>query len=110
MTNFYERQLQRMFGESEVLSADTVFAGKAMVSKISDDLRAKIEFVTARVSGQYEGLKLSIINKNEGLIDSQTFMFHEIIGLKGAPKETYELIKMDFINTHQAKKPYKTAM
>lgn len=76
-----------MFGESEVLSADTVFAGKAMVSKISDDLRAKIEFVAARVSGQYEGLRLSIINKNEGLIDSQTFMFHEIIGLKGAARD-----------------------
>ena len=58
-----------------------------LVSKISDDLRAKIEFVTARVSGQYEGLKLSIINKNEGLIDSQTFMFHEIIGLKGASRD-----------------------
>ena len=87
MTNFYERQLKRMFGDSEVLSADTVFAGKAMVSKISADLRAKIEFVTARVSGQYEGLKLSIINKNEGLIDSQTFMFHEIIGLKGTARD-----------------------
>ena len=87
MTNFYERQLKRLFGDSEVLSADTVFAGKAMVSKISDDLRAKIEFVTARVSGQYEGLKLSIINKNEGLIDSQTFMFHEIIGLKGTARD-----------------------
>ena len=87
MTNFYERQLKRMFGDSEVLSADTRFAGKAMISKISDELRAKIEFVTARVSGQYEGLKLSIINKNEGLVDSQTFMFHEIIGLKGVARE-----------------------
>ena len=41
MSSFYERQMQRMFGDSEVLSADTIFAGKAMVSKISDDLRAK---------------------------------------------------------------------
>ena len=32
-------------------------------------------------------MKLSIINKNEGLIDSQTFMFHEIIGLKGAARD-----------------------
>ena len=87
MSSFYERQMRRMFGDSEVLSADTIFAGKAMVSKISDDLRAKVEFVTARVSGQYEGLKLSIINRNEGLIDSQTFMFHEIIGLKGAARD-----------------------
>ena len=77
--SFYESQLKRMFGQSELLSADTVFAGKAMLSKISDDLRAKVEFITAKVSGQYEGLKLSIISKNEGVIDSQAFMFHEII-------------------------------
>ena len=83
MNNFYERQLVRMFGDSKVLTADKVFAGKAMISRIGEDLRAKVEFVTARVSGQYEGLRLSIINTKEGLIDSQTFMFHEIIGLKG---------------------------
>lgn len=87
MTNFYERQLKRMFSDLDTESGDTVFAGKAMLSKISDDLRAKVEFVTGRVAGQYEGLKLSIINKNEGVIDTQTFMFHEIIGLKGAARD-----------------------
>ena len=50
MTNFYEIQLKRMFGDSELLSADTIFSGKTMVSKIGDDLRDKVEFVTARVS------------------------------------------------------------
>ena len=87
MNNFYERQLKRMFGDSKVLPADKVFAGKAMVSRIGENLRAKVEFVTARVSGQYEGLKLSIINTKEGVIDSQTFMFHEIIGLKGTARD-----------------------
>ena len=87
MTNFYERQLKRIFGESDVLSEDTIFAGKAMVSKIGEDLRAKVEFVTARVSGQYEGLMLSIINRNGGFIDRQSFMFHEIIGLKGPSRD-----------------------
>ena len=87
MTNFYERQLKRMFSDIGSQSTDTVFAGKAMLSKISDDLRAKVEFVTGRMASQYEGLKLSIISKNEGIIDSQTFMFHEIIGLKGASRD-----------------------
>lgn len=87
MINFYEKQLKRMFSELDTDFGDTVFAGKAMLSKISDDLRAKIEFVTGRVSGQYEGLKLSIINKNEGVIDTQTFMFYEIIGMKGAERD-----------------------
>ena len=87
MTNFYERQLKRMFSDLDSDSTDTVFAGKAMLSKISDDLRAKVEFVTGRMASQYEGLKLSIISKKEGIIDSQSFMFHEIIGLKGASRD-----------------------
>ena len=87
MTNFYERQLKRMFSDMDSDSTDTVFAGKAMLSKISDDLRAKVEFVTARVSGQYEGLKTSIINRKEGVVDSHTVMFHEVIELKGASRD-----------------------
>lgn len=41
MGTFYENQLKRMFGESELLSADTIFSGKAMISKIGEDLRCK---------------------------------------------------------------------
>ena len=85
--NFYEKQLKRMFSDFDRQSGDTIFAGKAMLSIISDDLRAKVEFITTRVAGQYEGLRLSIINKHDGVIDSQAFMFHEIIGLKGPKKD-----------------------
>ena len=85
--NFYEKQLKRMFPDFDTQSGDTIFAGKAMLSIISDDLRAKVEFITTRVAGQYEGLRLSIINKHDGVIDSQTFMFHEIVGLKGPKKD-----------------------
>ena len=85
--NFYEKQLKRMFPDFDRQSGDTIFAGKAMLSIISDDLRAKVEFITTRVAGQYEGLRLSIINKHDGVIDSQAFMFHEIIGLKGPKKD-----------------------
>lgn len=85
--NFYEKQLKRMFPDCDTQSGDTIFAGKAMLSIISDDLRAKVEFITTRVAGQYEGLRLSIINKHDGVIDSQAFMFHEIVGLKGPKKD-----------------------
>ena len=52
MTNFYEKQLKKIFNDLESDGIDTVFAGKAMLTKISDDLRAKVEFVTGRVAGQ----------------------------------------------------------
>ena len=58
--NFYEKQLKRMFPDFDTQSGDTIFAGKSM---------------------------LSIINKNEGVIDSQSFMFYEIIGMKGPEKD-----------------------
>ena len=85
--NFYEQQLKRMFPELDTQSGDTVFAGKSMLTIIGDNLRAKVEFITGRVAGQYEGLRLSIINKNEGVIDSQSFMFYEIIGMKGSARD-----------------------
>jgi len=89
MTNFYEKELKRMFESSEYISEDSVYAGKAVITKISDDLRAKVEFVTDRVANQYEGLRLSIINRNEGVVDSQTFKFYEIIGLKGSDRKPH---------------------
>ena len=38
---FYEKELMSIFGDSEVLSADTVSSGKMMISKIGKDIRAK---------------------------------------------------------------------
>ena len=86
MANFYESQLKIMFGDSEFLSTDTIFSGKMMISKIGEDLRAKVEFVTAGVANNYAGLKTSIINRKEGIVDSHTLMFYEVMGLKKGNK------------------------
>lgn len=79
---FYERELEKIFGDSEFLSADTVITGKTLITKIGEDLRAKVDFVTINVHKQYEGLRLSIINRTQGVIDSHQFNFVDIIGLK----------------------------
>ncbi len=78
----FEKEMRRMFCESENLSADTIFTNKAMLSPIGKDLRAKVEFIHTNVSDHYNALKLSIINRTEGLVDSQVFKFRDIIGLK----------------------------
>lgn len=53
---FYEKELHRLFEDSERISADTVFAGKTMITKIGEDLRAKVQFVNTKISGQYDAL------------------------------------------------------
>ena len=80
---FYEKELHRLFDDSERISMDTVFAGKTMITKIGEDLRAKVQFVNTKISGQYDALRLTIINRHEGTVDSETLKFSDIIGMKG---------------------------
>lgn len=77
----YEHELMKIFGDSELLSEDTVSSGKTMISKIGADLRAKIQFVTSGYANHYDALKVSIINRNEGVVDEQRFKFSDIIGI-----------------------------
>ena len=79
---FYEKELKKIFGDSMLLSADTVSFGKTMMSKIGEDLRAKIEFVTSGHANHYDALKVSIIKRNEGVVDEQRFKFSDIIGIQ----------------------------
>ena len=79
---FYEKELLKIFGDSELLSADTVSSGKTMISKIGGDLRAKIQFVTSGHANHYDALKVSIIKRNEGIVDEQRFKFSDIIGVQ----------------------------
>ncbi len=78
----FEREMRKIFGESENLSADALFSNKVMIMPISENLRAKVEFITTQVSDHYNALKLSIINRTEGVIDTQVFKFKDIIGMK----------------------------
>ena len=79
---YFEHELKMIFGESENLSADTIFSGKSMVSDIGGDLRAKVRFISTGIANQYNGLRLSIINRQQGEIDCETFLFRDIVGLK----------------------------
>ena len=83
LLTFYEKELHRLFDDSERISMDTVFAGKTMITKIGEDLRAKVQFVNTKISGQYDALRLTIINRHEGTVDSETLKFSDIIGMKG---------------------------
>ena len=83
LLTFFEKELHRLFDDSERISDDTVFAGKTMITKIGEDLRAKVQFVNTKISGQYDALRLTIINRHEGTVDSETFKFKDIIGMKG---------------------------
>lgn len=79
----FEKELRNMFDSSEIIKAKT-YSGKSMLGKIDDDLRVKASFVTAGVADVYSALRVKIINRTEGEIDSQLFKFADIIGTQSS--------------------------
>ena len=59
---------------------DQKYVGRMCYGTIGGDLRARVEFVTLGVSDHYAGIKASIINRKEGVVDSVLLRFTDIWG------------------------------
>ena len=78
---FFEKELRTMFGDTDIIK-EPHFVGKAMLGKIDDDLRVKVEFIATHTTNNYDALRLHIINRTEGTVDAQTFKFADLIGMQ----------------------------
>lgn len=75
----FEKEFKGMFGSSDLIK-EKVYSGKTMIGRLDDDLRVKASFVTTGVADVYSALRVKIINRTEGEVDSQIFKFSDIIG------------------------------
>lgn len=80
MTKF-EQELRRMFDHDAVFSK-TKFAGNACYGRLTDRIRVKIHFQTGMVADHYDRLKVTLLNRNEGVIDTVTLKFQDLWGMK----------------------------
>ena len=77
--NFYEKEMRNFFGNSELLQ-DAHFCGRTCLARLDEDLRVKLQLTTTGIIDQYDAVKLSIINRTDGVVDQQLFRFSDIIG------------------------------
>ena len=77
--NFFESELKKIMGDSAILK-DQKYVGRMSYGTIGGDLRARVEFVTLGVSNHYAGIKASVINRKEGVVDSILLRFSDIWG------------------------------
>ena len=77
--NFFESELKKIMGDSAILK-DQKYVGRMCYGTIGGDLRARVEFVTLGVSDHYAGIKASVINRKEGVVDSVLLRFTDIWG------------------------------
>ena len=79
--NFFEKELRNMFGKSEMLQ-DAKFCGRVMLSRLDDDLRLKLQFKSIGTADHYNAIEAKVLNRNDGEVDKQVFLFKDIIGFR----------------------------
>lgn len=79
--DFFERELKKIMMDSGMLK-DQKYAGRKCYGTVDGDIRARIEFVSLGLSENYGGIKVTLINRKEGPIDSMVLRFADLFGKK----------------------------
>jgi len=79
--NQFERELQKLFDQGSNL-IEVNYVGRVCYGKVNSNIRAKVEFVTCNVIDRYDGIRITLINKNDGEIDRNTLLFKDVLGHK----------------------------
>lgn len=87
----FENELRRIFDDMDCFEQDGLkYVGRAFYGKIDDDLILKAEYVSLRVLDCYSALKLEVLNRDEGVLDSNIIHFSEIWGRKPTDNPNYK--------------------
>lgn len=81
MSNFFEQELKKLFGDGVIIQ-NPRFVGRACLGELGDDLRVRAEFITLRISDHYSALRLTVLNRTEGVVDRSVLRFADIMGIR----------------------------
>ena len=81
MTNFFEQELRKLFDDGGIID-DPKFVGRACLGSLDGDLRVRAEFITMGIAGHYSALRLTVLNRKEGVVDKSVLRLKDILGKK----------------------------
>ncbi len=79
--NYFERELRKIVRHCEYIR-NPKYVGRACVGKLDDDIVVKMEFESTMIRDKYNALRVTLMNRSEGKIDSQLLRFNELWGVK----------------------------
>lgn len=88
MRNFFEQELRKLFEDEEMIRSPQ-FSGRACLGTLERDVRVKAEFVSTKIADEYDALRITVLNRKEGVIDKTTLRIVDIIGRKKIPSNPY---------------------
>lgn len=88
MRNFFEQELRKLFEDEEMIQSPQ-FSGRACLGTLDHDVRVRAEFVTTKVADHYDALKITVLNRKDGVIDRILLRIEDMIGRKKIPSNPY---------------------
>ena len=80
------------------------YNNRTLLARLDDDLRVKLYFDTRMHADHYCGIMAKVINRKEGVVDSQFFKFSDILG--GHPDKSTNCFATDIHIYEGGKNPY----
>ena len=88
MSNFFERELGRVFGDGQVIR-DPTYSGRACLGTLGKDLRVRAQFITTGYADHYDSLKITVLNRTDGPVDTLVLKLKDLLGKKPVPGNPY---------------------
>ena len=85
MSNFFEQELRKLFADGSIIESPQ-FVGRACLGTLGGDLRVRAQFVTGIVANQYNALKIVVLNRTDGPVDTMVLKLKDLLGTKAAPR------------------------
>lgn len=75
--NAFEQELRKIVSPSY---PDAAYVGRACYVRLSEVNRAKVQFISTYIANQYDALRLTILNRDEGAVDNLVLRFSDLLG------------------------------
>ena len=82
----YEQELRKLFDGSGLMDRPQ-YSGRVCVGELGKDLRVRAEFFSAHVADHYDAIRLTVLNRKEGVVDRTLLHFKDVWGGKPVPSD-----------------------
>ena len=77
----FENELRNIFDGMDILT-NKKYIGRAFYASIDKDIKFKAEIISLNTYEHYEALRIRILRRDEGEIDTNTIRFKDVWGMK----------------------------
>jgi len=85
----FDKELCKIFGDDLVLD-NTKYIGRSCYGELDGNIRMKATFASMELSSHYDAIKLQLLNRTEGEIDTVVIRFNEIWGKKAVSNPHFQ--------------------